>query len=33
MFNSLLKDIYNKGIDNYFLENYKFDGDIKDING
>ena len=33
MFNSLLKDIYNKGIDNYFLENYSFNGEIKDING
>ena len=33
MFNSLLKDIYEKGINNYFLENYNFDGEIKDING
>ena len=33
MFNSLLKDIYKKGLNYYFLENYNFNGDIKDING
>ena len=33
MFNSLLKDIYNKGIDNYFLEDYRFNGEIKEKTG
>ena len=33
MYNKLLEKIYKDGIDKYFFENYKFNGDIKDTTG
>ena len=33
MYNNLLEKIYKDGIENYFLENYKFNGEIKEDKG